>query len=122
MTTERLFKEQYSAFLQTRQGVLTAAGDDAPEHLCGPAIGTAMVRFGTIAEHAKATAKPADCKPAGAYTYCTFAPPGAERATFVFDQGEPPVLLAVWTGSAVDRAKQLEAELGKPHECKRASP
>lgn len=114
-TTERFFKEQYSAFLQTKRGVVIADGDGAPEHLCGPAIGTAMVRLGTLANQAQATAKPEDCTSQGHYTYCTFA--GQEPASFVFDADE--VLVAVWIGSAVSRAKQLEPELGKPRECKR---
>jgi len=114
-TTERFFKEQYSAFLQTRRGVLLADGDSPPEHLCGPAIGTAMVRMGTLANAAQPNAKPDDCKVDGVYTYCTFA--GAEPVSFVFDTDE--VLVAVWIGSAVSRTKQLEGELGKSRECKR---
>ena len=114
-TTERFFKEQYSAFLQTKRGVVIADGDGAPEHLCGPAIGTAMVRLGTLANQAQATAKPEDCTSQGHYTYCTFA--GPEPASFVFDADE--VLVAVWIGSAVSRAKALEPELAKPRECKR---
>ena len=115
-TTERFFKEQYSAFLHTRRGVLVAEdGDSPPEHLCGPAIGTAMVRFGTLANAAKDSAKPDDCKARGAYTYCTFT--GSEPVSFVFDTNE--VLLAVWIGAAVARASQLEPELARSRECKR---
>ena len=114
-TTERFFSEQYSAFLQTKRGVVVADGDNAPEHLCGPAIGTAMVRMGTLANQAKDGAKPDDCKAEAGYTYCTFA--GPEPVSFVFDADE--VLVAVWIGSAVARKSQLASELAKPRECKR---
>lgn len=103
-----------------------ADGDSPPEHLCGPAIGTAMVRFGTIASQAKDTSKPEDCRREGVYTYCTFTQPEADpkrrpdsTVSFVFNADEPPVLIAVLIGTAVARAKQLEPELGKPRECKR---
>jgi hypothetical protein len=123
VTTERFFKEQYSSFLQTKVGVVIVDGDNPPEHLCGPAIGTAMVRFGTIANKAKDTSKPEDCRAQGTYTYCTFTLPESDpkanpdsTATFVFN-GD--VLIAVLIGTAVANAKQLEPELAKPRECKR---
>ncbi|HEY5925237.1 MAG TPA: hypothetical protein VIV11_26320 [Kofleriaceae bacterium] len=119
LTTERFFKDEYSAFLQTKRGVWVAEGDSPPEHLCGPAIGTAMVRLGTLANQAKPTAKPEDCKADGAFTYCTFDPPGGEPVSYVLDRDE--VLVAVWIGKAVARSKQLEAELATPRECKRAT-
>jgi hypothetical protein len=74
-----------------------------------------MVRLGALEDRAKADAKPDDCKTDGEYTYCAFR--GPEPATFVFTADE--VLLAVWIGSAVSRAKQLEPELAKPRQCKR---
>ena len=115
LTTERFFKEQYSAFLRTQRGLVIADGDGPPEHVCGPSLGSAMVRIGTLAQQAQGAAKPDDCKVDGERTVCTFA--GAEPIMFVFDADE--VLLAVWIGSAVSHAKQLESELAKPRECKR---
>ena len=117
LTTERFFNEQYSSFLSTKRGVLLADGDNPPEHLCGSAIGTAMVRLGTIANAAKATAKPEDCVAINGFTYCTFTPSGGDKASFVFDRDE--VLVAVWIGKAVDRASELSRELAAPRECKR---
>lgn len=117
LTTERFFSEQYSSFLRTKRGLVIADGDNPPEQLCGPALGSAMVRLGTIANQAKATAKPEDCVAISGYTYCTFSPPGGERASFVFDASE--VLVAVWIGSAVDKAARLQSELAEPRECKR---
>jgi hypothetical protein len=123
VTTERFFKEQYSSFLHTKRGVLIVDGDNPPEHLCGPAIGTAMVRFGTIANKAKDTSKPEDCAVQGDFTYCTFTQPQSDpktnpdsTASFVFER---EVLVAVLIGTAVAKASQLETELGKPRECKR---
>lgn len=128
MTAERFFREQYSSFLQPTRGVWFADGDSGPEHLCGNAIGTAMVRIGTMAGKLEDSAGPDDCKVDGAYTYCTFGRPGADpktdpdsSAAYVFSRDEPPVLLAVWIGTAAARAKQLERELAVPRECKRPS-
>jgi hypothetical protein len=126
VTTERFFKDQYSSFLHTKRGVLIVDGDNPPEHLCGPAIGSAMVRFGTIANTAKDTSKAEDCQAKGSYTVCTFTLPESNAkgnpdstASYVFSADEPPVLIAVLIGTAVGRASQLEAELAKPRECKR---
>jgi hypothetical protein len=126
LTTERFFKEQYSSFLATSRGVVLVDGDNPPEHLCGPAIGTAMVRLGKIATKAKDTSKPEDCKARGAYTYCTFTLPESNAkgnpdstASYVFTNDEPPVLIAVLIGTAVAKANQFESEIGKPRECKR---
>jgi hypothetical protein len=126
VTTERFFKDQYSSFLHTKRGVLIVDGDNPPEHLCGPAIGSAMVRFGTIANKAKDTSKPEDCQAKGSYTFCTFTLPESNAkgnpdstASYVFSAGEPPVLIAVLIGTAVAKANQLEPELARPRECKR---
>jgi hypothetical protein len=126
LTTERFFNEQYSAFLRPQRGVVLVDGDNPPEHLCGPAIGTAMVRLGSIANKAKDTSKPEDCQAQGAYTYCTFTLPESNpkgnpdsTASYVFSNDEPPVLIAVLIGTAVGKAKNHEAEIAKPRECKR---